>query len=182
MKPSRQEPEWKLPNQLAKHGFKLDDIEKIIITHLHGDHYGNNPLFPKARFYIHKDEIPLCLAASPWAPFYRPGFKRYLLEVIDQVVLVDGDMQICEGVRVIHVGGHSPGLLSVLVDTEIGRVVIASDIIHSYKNLELNWPIGSYWDLNQVIRGMRRLRRIADFVLPNHDAELWQRFPQGVIG
>ena len=182
MKPSFQDPEWKLESQLARHGFKPDDIERIIISHLHGDHYGNNGLFPKARFYIHKDEIPLCLAAPPWSPFYRPGFKRYLLEVIDQVQLVDGDMQLCEGVRMVHVGGHSPGLLSVVVDTEIGRVAIASDIIHSYRNLELNWPIGSYWDLNQVIRGMRHLLEIADLILPNHDAELWKRFPQGVIG
>lgn len=172
MKPCRQEPNWKLVRQLAAHGLEPQDVETIVITHLHGDHYGNNALFQNAKFYIHKDEIPLCLAAASWAPFYRPGFKRYLLDVIDQVELISGDIQLCEGIQVIHVGGHSPGLVSILVETEIGRVAIASDLIHSYKNLELNWPIGSFWDLKKVIQGMQRLHEIADVILPSHDAEL----------
>jgi glyoxylase-like metal-dependent hydrolase (beta-lactamase superfamily II) len=148
---------------------------------LHGDHFGNNELFTNARFFIHQEEIQLCLSPPSWAPFYRAGFAPHLENIIDRVELVTGDQQLCEGLRIVHVGGHSPGLLSVLVDTISGCVAIASDLVHSYRNLELDWPIGSFWNLNQVIDGVRYLKENADIVLPSHDWALWQRYPNGKI-
>jgi hypothetical protein len=70
----------------------------------------------------------------------------------------------------------------VLVETKIGTAAIAGDLIHSYENLELNWPIGAFWDLNQVMDGMQRLRSEADLVLANHDWAIWERYPEGKIG
>lgn len=181
-KPCRQEEEWLLDRQLARFGFKLEDIHTIILTHLHGDHYGNNELFPNACFYVHEAEIPMCIAPPKWAPFYRPGYMPHFLRVLDRVIPISGDRQLIEGIDLMHIGGHAPGLMSVLVSTRLGRVAIAGDLIHSYGNLELDWPLGSLWNLNQAMHSMQRLRESAEIILPSHDWELWERFPDGIIG
>ncbi len=182
IKPCRQEPDWRLDRQLRRLGMDPREIRTVILTHLHGDHYGGNEFFPNARFIVHEAEIPLCLGGPPWAPFYRPGFAHRLRSVLDRVERVSTGVQLRPGIELIHVGGHSPGLLAVVVQTALGRVAIASDLVYSYRNLELDWPVGSFWDLNQVMRGMRLLSDRADIILPSHDAELWQRFPGGLIG
>ena len=94
---------------------------------------------------------------------------------------MSADIELCEGIDIVHMGGHSPGLLSVLVNTVSGCIAIASDLVHSYRNLELDWPIGSFWNLTQVIAGVKYLKEQADILLPSHDWELWQRFPNGYI-
>ena len=70
----------------------------------------------------------------------------------------------------------------ILVETRVGCVGIAGDLVHSYENLELNWPIGSFWDLEQVMQGMDLLRREADVIVPNHDWAVWKRHQGGQIG
>jgi glyoxylase-like metal-dependent hydrolase (beta-lactamase superfamily II) len=180
-KPCRQEHEWKLEAQLTRYGYHPDDIHTIILTHLHGDHFGNNELFSNARFFVHPEEVKLSLSPPPWAPFYRSGFASHLKNIFDRIEPVTENMQVSDGVRIVHIGGHSPGLLCVLVDTASGRIAIASDLVHSYRNLELDWPIGSFWNLDQVVDGVKYLKEHADIVLPNHDWELLQRFPNGNI-
>ena len=180
--PCLQKPEWKLDRQLAKYGVEPGDIQEVVLTHLHGDHLGNNEMFSNAVFYVHESEIPLCLNPPRWAPFYRPDNATHLQNVLDRVHVITDEYQLHPGVRLAHVGGHSPGSMAILVETDMGRVGIAGDLVHSYENLELDWPIGSFWDLDQVIQGMHRLRSEFDLILPNHDWAVWKRHPGGQVG
>lgn len=182
IKPCLQEPEWRLDRQLKSLGIAPEEIRTVVLTHLHGDHYGGNEWLPFARFIVHQAEVELCLSAPPWAPFYRPGFAHRFRAVQERTQVITGDLRLADGIELVHVGGHSPGLLAVLVQTALGRVAIASDLVYSYRNLELDWPIGSFWNLGQLMDGMQRLRKEADIILPSHDARLLELFPGGVIG
>jgi glyoxylase-like metal-dependent hydrolase (beta-lactamase superfamily II) len=102
--------------------------------------------------------------------------------VLDRVDTIDGDMQVCDGVRVWHVGGHSPGLLAVAVDTSAGWVVVGGDFFNTYVNLEHNWPVGSLSSLAEWEESCRMLKSRADVIVPGHDYEVWKRHPTGTIG
>jgi glyoxylase-like metal-dependent hydrolase (beta-lactamase superfamily II) len=180
--PCVQKDGWKMTHQLAKCGLKPGDIREVILTHLHGDHVGNNELFHNAKFYVQNSEIPFCLDPPIWAPSYRRDNSKHLVAILDRLIPLSGDHQLRPGLWLKFVGGHSPGQMAVLVDTGMGRVAIASDLIHSYANLELEWPIGAYWNLEEVMEGMQFLKSEAKIVLPNHDWAVWKRFPSGVIG
>jgi hypothetical protein len=54
--------------------------------------------------------------------------------------------------------------------------------MYNYRNLELNWPMGSFWDIRELMRGYDRLRREADVIVPEHDWEFYEHFPTGTIG
>ena len=180
--PCVQKMDWRLDKQLAKYDLKPQDIKIVILTHLHGDHLGNNEMFSRASFYVHQSEIPLCLEPPGWAPAYRPDNAIHLRNVLERVTPLQTDVELFPGIELVHVGGHSPGSMAVIVQTKEGKVALAGDLVHSFENLELDWPIGSFWDLQQVMTGMQHLRNIADIVLPNHDWGIWKFFPDGAIG
>jgi glyoxylase-like metal-dependent hydrolase (beta-lactamase superfamily II) len=167
---------------LGRHGVAPEDVEVVVLTHLHFDHVGNLELFGNARFVVQRDELPQGLAPPPWATFYYPEDARRLHAIIDRLDVIDGDAEIEPGLRAIKLGGHTPGQMAMLVDTAIGRVCLASDAAYNYRNLELDWPNGSFWDLAAVVRGYARMRVEADIVVPNHDWRIRDRFPSGTIG
>jgi glyoxylase-like metal-dependent hydrolase (beta-lactamase superfamily II) len=167
---------------LAAHGVAPEDVEVVVLTHLHFDHVGNIELFPNARFVVQRDELPLGLAPPRWATFYYPEDARRLHAVIDRIDAVDGDVTLEPGLRCLKLGGHTPGQMATVVDTAAGRVCLASDAAYNYRNLELDWPNGSFWDLAAVMRGYARMRAESDIIVPNHDWRFRERFPSGTIG
>jgi len=178
---SRQ-PDQDLLAGLARHGIRPEDVETVVVTHLHFDHVGNNELFPNARFIIQRDELPQALCPPPFCMFYYPDYAYKTIDILPRASLIDGDVVLEPGVKLLKVGGHTPGSMSVVIDTGIGRVCLTSDVMYNYKNLELNWPMGSFWDLQDLMRGYDRLRVEADVLVPEHDWKFLQEFPTGTIG
>ncbi len=126
--------------------------------------------------------MPQAIAPPRFCMFYYPEISHHVTDIRDRIELLDGDRQISPDVRLLKLGGHTPGCMSVLVTTDAGVVGLASDLMYNYKNLELNWPIGAFWNLPQLMAGYDRLRAESDIVVPAHDWAIVERFPTGTIG
>lgn len=176
-------PEWDIVEGLKKFDLKPNDIDIVIQTHLHFDHVANNEIFKKATFLVQKDEIPLALAPPPYFSWgYPKEFACHTLNVLDQTKVIDGDFVVVPGIEILRTGGHTPGSSAVLVDTARGWVAMAGDCVYNYRNIEFNWPPGSWYRLDELLRAWQMLRSRADIVVPNHDYEVYERFPEGEIG
>src|SRR5581483_9606182 len=55
-------------------------------------------------------------------------------------------------------------------------------MIPFYKNLELNWPTGAFFNLTELIEGYQWMHDNADLILPHHDWEFFERHPTGSVG
>jgi len=168
--------------QLARHGVAPEDVDVVVLTHLHFDHVGNNELFPNATFIVQRDELPQATDPPHFCMFYYPEYAYKVEAVRDRLRVIDGDLQLDENVRLVKIGGHTPGCMVVMVTTDAGTVCLTSDVMYNYKNLELNWPMGSFWDLPDLLAGYDRIRREADIVVPEHDWKFLQVHPTGTIG
>jgi glyoxylase-like metal-dependent hydrolase (beta-lactamase superfamily II) len=172
---------------LAEHGIAPEDVDTLVLTHLHFDHYLNARLFSHARIVVNRREFeyvmdPANRRALPRGSFPREVFAWLVDEAWDRLELVEGEAEVVAGMRVIETGGHSPGHQIVVVDTFDGPVVIPGDEIYVYENLEADIPIGYYHDFERVSRAMDLIREIGGHVLPAHDPEVARRHPTGVIG
>ncbi len=167
---------------LARHGVRPADVELVVLSHLHFDHVGNNELFPNARFVVQRDELPQALAPPKFCMFYYPEYRYKMSAILDRLDVIDGDVQIDPHVRLLKIGGHTPGCQATLVDTAAGAVCLTSDAMYNYRNIELDWPVGSFWDLPQLLRGMARMRQEADILVPQHDWQFLQGYPTGSVG
>lgn len=179
----RRPPEWEIPAALATVGVRPDEIDAVIITHCHYDHVGGNELFTRARFYIHRDEIPLALAPPPWAAHYLPDDAKHLVAVRDRLTVLQDEQEIVRGVRTWRAGGHTPGSVIVYVESDRGPVAIMGDVMHDYVNLDRWWPgtSNNYWNIDELVCAYARVRAEARVVLPGHDWRLWRMHPGGRI-
>jgi len=161
---------------LANLGLKVNDIDIVINTHLHWDHCSNNHLFPKARFYVQREELRYAIAPLP---AHAHGYESSELGLTPpffgtKFVVIEGDQAIVNHVSVLLTPGHTPGSQSVVLTSDEGACVIASDNIPFYENLKGNdiscfKPSCLYVDLEAYYRSIRRVVDLGMPVIPGHD-------------
>lgn len=96
------------------------------------------------------------------------------MKTFDRMDVIDGDALICDGVQVVLLPGHTPGLQGVLVETKYQHFLIASDTVGVYENWTgstamKHIPQGIHWDLEGYFRTFEKMERLGVEVLPSHD-------------
>jgi glyoxylase-like metal-dependent hydrolase (beta-lactamase superfamily II) len=127
-------------------GYKPESIDFVLCTHLHLDHVGWNtrlvngkwtPTFPKASYLLNKKELDLFgsideKTTEDFLQVQRRVFADSVKPVLDAGLAkaVDGETQVCEGVRLVPTPGHTPGHSSVLIESNGASALITGDFIH----------------------------------------------------
>jgi glyoxylase-like metal-dependent hydrolase (beta-lactamase superfamily II) len=84
------------------------------------------------------------------------------------------------GITIHPIGGHTPGMQFVCVNTERGVVVLASDGSHFYDNMETGHPFPAVTDVPATVEGYETIYAAApnpDHVIPGHDPKVLERYP-----
>ncbi len=184
--------DWKLkgfvrPSEaVSDAGVKPEDITDVIVTHMHWDHADGMDLFPRAKIWVQKDELAY-YAGEGWQKKNTHGgidaedvLTLVRLNTEGRVGLVHGDDQeIIPGVT-CHIGGkHTYQSQYVSVTAKDGVVVLASDNVYLYENLEKHLPIAATLDAASNLRAQDHMKEIAakGFVIPGHDPAVFEKFP-----
>jgi glyoxylase-like metal-dependent hydrolase (beta-lactamase superfamily II) len=172
---------------VALAGVKPDEVTDLILTHAHWDHADGADLFPKATVWIQKDEYGYYTGAA-WQEGGKhggidPDDVTALLRIntAGRLRLVDGDREILPGVRVYTGGRHTYASQYVSVPTRSGTVVLASDNMYLYENLEKHAPIAQTFDRASNLAAQDRMKELAGAngrIVPGHDPAVMTRFPK----
>lgn len=149
----------------------------VVITHAHYDHIGNLSAFTASRVHIAQSEMDFWTSEIATRPLFSHFGDP---EEVDELRRIEaegrlrpfaGRATIADGVELVEVGGHTPGQAMVIVDTAVGRVLIASDAAHFVEELERDMPFVSMADVPQSYRVLDEIRQMdAVHVLTGHDA------------
>ena len=138
----------------------------IIATHMHWDHVDGVDLFPKAKVWIQRAEFDYYTADArrPAAEqkYEQPEYVHSLmkLEIQGRVQLVDGDAkEIIPGITVYTGGRHTYASQYMGVNTRAGKMVIASDNLYLYENLDKHVPIAKTFDAKANLAAQDRMSR-----------------------
>jgi glyoxylase-like metal-dependent hydrolase (beta-lactamase superfamily II) len=155
----------RLPEELAAAGVEPDEIDLVVLTHLHLDHIGWNlawdgdrarPRFPRARYLVQRADWELF--ATQGDEDDRAAFDRCVapLHTLGVAELLDGDRALDAQLRLLHTPGHTPGSQSLLVASGDDAVLLWGDVAnHPAQVGEPDWGPGS--DINP--EAARRTRR-----------------------
>lgn len=151
---------------LAALGLEPADIDLVINSHLHFDHAGGNtrleggkpvPSFPKARYVVQTGEWEDATRTHERSrASYREENYVPLAEA-RQLEVVQGEVELVPGVRVVPVGGHTAYLQMVVVESQGQTLAIPSDLLPTSSHLPLPFIMG--YDLFPVgtLEAKRRL-------------------------
>jgi glyoxylase-like metal-dependent hydrolase (beta-lactamase superfamily II) len=128
---------------LATAGFPAEEVTDVLCTHLHFDHVGWNtrlvegkwmPTFPQARYLFGRREW------QHWTHLRDTGgyhHMDHLQDSIDPILaagleqFIDADFRLTDEISLIATPGHTPGHVSVLIESRGERAVITGDLMHS---------------------------------------------------
>lgn len=151
-----------LIGSLGAHGIEPHEIQDVILTHLHFDHAEGLAAWPQRRTFVHRLETE-----APYAQIVAG-----VLEMADLEVLDGDEGEIEPGLRWIRTPGHSDGLISLLVDTDQGLCVIASDCVgplpEYFEEMDLPEDFGP--EREELLTQWRRIRDLDPaIVIPGHN-------------
>lgn len=176
--------------QLRERGVDPDEVTQVVMTHLHGDHTSGMRLLPRAEFVVSAEELRTArgrgAASKGFVAAHLPGDARF--RVVD--VTRDGepfgpfartvDLLGDGSVRLLSTPGHTPGHLSVLVESENhGTVLIVGDAAYTRRSIdERILPLLTADDG----AAQRTLNALHDYVqdhpattvVPSHDPDAWR--------
>ena len=177
-------PDWhnlQLPflKDLEKAGYTRDSIDTVICTHLHVDHVGWNtmlvgdkwvPTFPKARYLMGRKEFDYWRAEAEDGK-KKDGFDAVQVDVYQDSVkpifdagladLVEVDHRITDEVRLVPTHGHTPGHVSVRIESKGQKALITGDFVHHPCQLaHPDWA--THVDYDQTESSKTRARTFAE--------------------
>jgi glyoxylase-like metal-dependent hydrolase (beta-lactamase superfamily II) len=173
-------------DELRAVGVDPEAVEDVILTHAHFDHIGNLAGFPRARFHIQDREMLSITGRDMTHPVFRAAYReadvKDLVSLLyaNRLIFHDGFVDFAPGIELHLIGGHSRGQIALRVLTERGWVVVASDAVHMYEELEQARPFRVFYDLAEMLEGYKRVARLAPsqaHIVPGHDPLVTDRYP-----
>jgi glyoxylase-like metal-dependent hydrolase (beta-lactamase superfamily II) len=188
-----------LPDSLGRLGLSPTDIHLVIDTHLHGDHAGGNtryaedgqtivPVFPNAEYVVQRREYDDAIhpnertRATYFSENYQPLVES------GQMRLLGGDTELVPGVFGVVTRGHTPGHMSVHLESQGQHLLFVCDMASYAIHFErLGWITG--YDVEPLVtletkRGWQKwaLETQAILVFPHDTQRPVGRFVMGDDG
>ncbi|MHA7773064.1 MBL fold metallo-hydrolase [Roseibium sp. M-1] len=146
----------RLPSALEAVGVTTDQIDALLITHMHPDHlFGaidgdGNRVFANAELILPEvdnafwyNDAAMNGAPDQFKPFFL-GARKAAEAYKDSQTLFSGEEEILPGIRPMALPGHTPGHTGYVIDSNGETLVIAGDIVHMamYQFDKPDWGIG----------------------------------------
>ena len=171
---------------LAPLGITANQVSDILLSHMHWDHAGGIDLFPSARVWVQKEEYDYYTGEAWQSPRAHGGIDADdVLEIVrrntqGKVTFVRGDDDaLLSGIQFGVGGKHTWASQFVGVQTRTQTVVVASDNMYLYENLDKHVAIAQTLDAPSNLRTQERMRSLAGdpkFLVPGHDPAVFDRF------
>lgn len=177
-----------LPAALSAAGVSPDEIDAVVLTHLHFDHAGGCtkfnahgelvPAFPRARYYVQRSEWEDATGGAAELRGSYPLDNLLPLQEAGCLELLEGDVEIFPGLKTIVTGGHTRGHQALLFESADGAqgALYPGDLCPTTNHLRTAWCMS--YDM-EVIQSRRRkpelLGRAADhqwLVMWCHDPDI----------
>jgi len=148
----------KIISGLKEENLTCDDIDIVILTHLHLDHLVNTYLFKNAKIFCK------FTGGGYSGQFHTPS------EGCLQGAEIFDNAKIAEDVEFLLTPGHTVDMISVLVKTDKGNIVVCGDAMPSknFIDMEKKPIVNLIYNLELFDESRKKILDVADYIIPGH--------------
>ncbi len=152
---------------LQAKGLSTDDIDIVILTHMHWDHCQNTDLFKNARVLVNPTEIDYARNPNQWDLAVAAGMADMMRNM--KVELVSEGDTIVEGVSVLETPGHTKGHMSILANVDGEQILLAGDAMPESGTVARGLPYNVFWDVDDARSSVEKMVASSKVFYPGHD-------------
>lgn len=164
-----------LKKELLKCNVVPEQIDTVVLSHLHFDHAGNIDLFKNATIYVQNKELEECINNGD-KPYNRGAYVKNPMILHNKWKIIDGEYRLIEGVTLIPFYGHTKGLQGMLIELKHQNILVCSDACYTSRNL--GPPIihlGFLNDIENYDKNLKKIQKIKKeknaWIMYGHDPE-----------
>lgn len=165
---------------LAGAGYRPEQIDTVVITHMHGDHIGGLAdagvaTFPNATYVTGQAEY------DHWAGAENPGFEGKVRPLADQMRFLAPGQDVASGVTSVAAQGHTPGHMGYHIESDGARLMLFADLAnHPVWSLERpDWEMR--FDMDPEAAAASR-RRVLDMIATDRIPAAGYHMPFPALG
>lgn len=148
---------------LASAGYTPDQVDVVVLTHMHGDHIGGMTLEGGALTYPNARYVTGTAEYDHWAAAANEGFDAKVKPFAEQFSFLDDGGSVASGLTAMAAFGHTPGHMNYMVESDGKQLVIGSDFANHYvwSLAHPDWEVR--FDMDKAAAAATR-RRILDMI------------------
>ncbi|UWR22069.1 MBL fold metallo-hydrolase [Sulfitobacter sp. S190] len=112
-------------------GYTADQVDVVVLTHMHGDHIGGlstdgTKTFANARYVTGSAEF------DAWSKADNEGFDTKVKPLAEEMTMLDDGGSVASGVTAMAAFGHTPGHMAYRIESDGNQLVLGADFANHY--------------------------------------------------
>jgi glyoxylase-like metal-dependent hydrolase (beta-lactamase superfamily II) len=112
---------------LAAAGYTPDQVDVVVLTHMHGDHIGglmgeSGPTFANARYVTGAAEH------NHWMGATNENFDKNVRPLNDKITFLDDGGSVASGLTAVLAAGHTPGHMGYMIESGGKQIMLIADL------------------------------------------------------